>query len=500
VSADLVLAIDQGTTSTRAALVAADGTRVAGSSRPHRQHLPAPGRVEHDPTEILDAVVRCAREALADAPLERVAGLGITNQRETIVLWSRRTGEPLGNALVWQDARTTASCAGLTESHGTLVHELTGLPLSPYFSATKLAWLLDEIPGARERAARGELAAGTIDAWLTWSLTGGVDGGAHVTDVTNASRTMLLNTETLQWDERLLAAFDVPHGLLPTVVRSWRPGGLALTRADGPLGLALPVLALLGDQQAALVGQACFAPGDAKCTFGTGAFLLANVGDERPAGAHGLLAGIAYQGSVGAPVRCLEGAMAAAGSAVSWLSDSLGLLPDAAASAAEAATVDTSGGVRVVPAFQGLYAPWWDPGARGAILGLTLHSTRAHVVRATLESLAYATRAVVEAAEAEAAIRISQLRVDGGATRNAVLVQSLADVLGRPVVRAVDEEATVRGAAFAAGLAAGVWGSLADVAALVGLHDPVEPVWSADRREQEYASWLRAVEQARAFG
>ncbi len=320
-----------------------------------------------------------------------------------------------------------------------------------------------------------------------------------MSDVTNAARTLLLDTATLDWDDGLLALFGIPRALLPRVVPSWRADGLGRTRADGPLGVELPLLALLGDQQAALLGQACLAPGEAKCTFGTGAFLLANAGVARPVPATGLLASPAYQAGDAPAVHCVEGAMAVAGRAVGWLVDELGLLPDAAASAAVAASVPDSGGVRVVPAFQGLYAPWWDAGACGAVLGLSLHSTRAHVVRATLEGLAFQTRAVVEAAERDAGLAIGELRIDGGASLNDVLLQALADVLGRPVARARDPEATVRGAAFAAGLAAGIW---PDAAALAGLRGPVdvaEPTWSADRSATEHADWLRALERARGW-
>lgn len=492
---DLVLAFDQGTTSSRAAIVDVTGRRLVEAQASHAQHQPAPGLVEHDPRELLAAVVDCARRALAVVDPRRVAGIGIANQRETVVLWERATGAPVGNALVWQDQRTAGRCAELVGAGAEpLVRARTGLPLQPYFSATKLAWLLDATPGARARAERGELLAGTVDAWLAWSLT-----GAHVTDVTNASRTLLLDTARLAWDAELLALFDIPAAVLPAVVSSWTAEGLGRTRADGPLGVELPLLALLGDQQAALLGQACLAPGDAKCTYGTGAFLLANAGTTRPEPTTGLLASPAYRAGDAPAVHCVEGAMAVAGRAVGWLVDELELLPDAAASAAVAGSVPDAGGVRVVPAFQGLYAPWWDAGACGAVLGLSLHSTRAHVVRATLESLAFQTRAVVDAAEADAGRAVGELRVDGGATANPVLLQALADILGRPVARARDPEATVRGAAFAAGLAAGVW---AGPDALVDLRGPVdvaEPVWSADRREHEYRDWLRAVERTRGW-
>lgn len=489
---DLVLALDQGTTGTRAALVDAAGTRVAEAYRAHEQHHPSPALVEHDPDEILASVAWVLAEVLGAVEAERVAGLGITNQRETIVLWERDGGRPLARAVVWQDGRTADRCAELVAGGAEeLVRARTGLPLQPYFSATKLAWLLDNVPDARGRAERGELAAGTIDAWLAWQLT-----GAHVSDVTNASRTLLLDIDRLDWDDELLALFHVPRAVLPDVVPSWRPGGLAVTTAAGPAGRELPLLALLGDQQAALVGHACTDEGDAKCTYGTGAFLLVNAGASRPAGVCGLLTSPAYQAGGEAARYCLEGAMAVAGRAIQWLRDELGLIAGAAETAALAASVESSGGVRVVPAFQGLYAPWWQADARGAVTGLTLHSTRAHVVRATLEALAFQTRAVIEAAEREGGLRVGELRIDGGVTGNPFFAQTLADVLGRPVLRATDAEATVRGAAFAAGLAAGIWPDVEALAPLVGETEPIEPRWSDDRREAEYADWLRAVERA----
>ena len=426
--------------------------------------------------------------------------MGITNQRETIVVWERATGLPIANAIVWQDTRTAPRCAELIASGAAeLVHARTGLPVQPYFSATKLAWLLDNVEGAREQAAAGALAAGTIESWIAWNLTGAADGGAHLSDVTNASRTLLLDTETLEWSDELLEIFDLPRTILPNVVPTWQPGGVAMTRADGPLGVELPLLAMIGDQQAALVGQACLAPGEAKCTYGTGAFLLVNTGSTRPTPQTSLLASPAYQAAGTAASYCLEGAMAVAGRAVAWLADGLGTLTDAAASEQVAASVEDSGGVRFVPAFQGLYAPWWDPSARGAIIGLTLHSTGAHVVRATLESLAFQTRAVVDAAEQGAGVEIPTLRIDGGATANRVLVQALADVLGRPIERAEDAEATVRGAAFAAGLAAGLWDGPEALRDLRGAVEVVEPAWDEARREAEYRDWLRAVERSRGW-
>lgn len=499
-SPDLILALDQGTTSSRAALIDTAGRRVSEKQQGHGQIHPAPGFVEHDPLEILEAITNCAREVLTSVDPSRVAGVGITNQRETIVVWDRATGQPIHNAIVWQDTRTSQRCADLIASGAEPdVRSRSGLPIQPYFSATKLAHILDAVPGARAKAEAGELAAGTIECWLAWNLTGGVDGGAHVSDVSNASRTLLLDTETLTWADELLELFTVPRAVLPSVVPTWDASGIAETRADGPLGIDRPLLAMIGDQQAALVGQACLEPGDAKCTYGTGAFLLVNTGHDRTDRQEALLASPAYRAGAEPTVYCVEGAMAVAGRAVAWLVDELQALPTAASSEEIAASVDSSAGVRVVPAFQGLYAPWWDPSARGAIVGLTLHSNRAHVVRATLESLAFQTRAVIDAAESGAGIEIPVLRIDGGATANRVLVQSIADVLGRPVERATDAEATVRGAGFAAGLAAGLWDGPGTLASLRGPVETVEPTWDEDRRQSEYTDWLRAVDGARGW-
>ncbi len=484
----LILAIDQGTTSSRAAIIDETGDTVAVAQRPHAQQHPSPGYVEHDPMEILAAVTDCVA-AVRDAVDREPIGVGLTNQRETIVLWDRESGLPVAPAIVWQDTRTADHCASLAAAE-LLVRERTGLTLGPYFSATKLAWLLDHVPGARARANSGELAAGTIDSWLAWHCT-----GRHLTDVSNASRTLLLDTRSMTWDDELLELFDIPRALLAEVVPTWRPGGIAPSLVTGPLR-GVPLLAMIGDQQAALLGQGCVAAGDAKCTYGTGAFLLAQAGVRRPEATGRLLVSPAWQSGDEPPSYCLEGPMAVAGAAIGWLAD-LGLMAEPSASADLAGSVDSSGGVRLVPAFQGLYAPWWDSSAKGALHGLTLHTTAAHIVRAAIEALAFQTRAIVETAEADAQLQIPALRIDGGATRNPVLVQTLADVLGRPVVRAVDAEATVRGAAFAAGLAAGLWTGTADLADHGRPDEAFEPRWTADRRDAEYADWLRAVERCR---
>lgn len=488
-----VLAIDQGTTGSRAILIDADGRRVAEAYEPHAQLHPAPGWVEHDADEVLRAVEGVLGRVLATIRAEDVAAVGIANQRETIVIWDRATGRPIANAIVWQDARTAAACADLVASGaGDMVRAKTGLPIQPYFSATKLAWLLDHTPGARARAERGELAAGTMDSWLAWHLA-----GTHITDVTNASRTLLFDIDRLDWDDELLALFRVPRAILPAVEPTWGQCGPRVAGHFNGRDLDAPLLAIAGDQQAALLGQGCLARGDAKCTYGTGAFLLVNAGQERPANLVGLLVSPAYQ-QAGHPAQyAVEGAMAVAGRAVQWLRDELGLIESAEASAALAASVDTSGGVRFVPAHQGLFAPWWDADARGLISGLSLYSTKAHLVRAVLESLAFQTRAVLDAAQS-AGISISTLQVDGGATRNSVLVQLLADVIGRPVSVSGDAEATVRGVAIAAGTAANVWTMDSALDAMRGPVHSVEPTnGSRDRWDAEYADWLLAVDRAR---
>ena len=486
---NLVLAIDQGTTGSRALLVDEHGASLAEANRTHAQHHPAPGAVEHDAIEILDAVRAVVGEVMAGVRSDQVAGVGITNQRETIVVWDRATGLPIAPAIVWQDSRTAPECEALVAGGASeLVRSRTGLPIQPYFSATKLAWLIDHVPGARARADGGELAAGTMDCWLAWNLT-----GEHISDVTNASRTLLLDIDRLDWDPELLALFMVPAALLPRVVSTWETGGLVGARVTGLAGVDAPLVAMIGDQQSALLGQGCRTEGQAKCTYGTGAFLLVNAGQTRPAGATSLLVSPASRVADGPVDYCLEGAMAVAGRAIGWLVDDLGLVSSAADTSEIAASVAGSDGVRVVPAFQGLYAPWWDARARGSVTGLTLHSTKAHVVRATLESLAFQTRAVLDAAERESGVTVPALKVDGGVTRNGFFVQALADILGRPVVCAADAEATIHGAVVAAGIACGFWDE-----APPGPHGAtVEPVWSKDRRDDEYADWLRAVDHAR---
>jgi glycerol kinase len=485
-----VAAIDQGTTGTRCVLFDGEG-RVAGAAyHTHEQRYPRSGWVEHDPEEILARTHEAVRGALAEAGLtgEALAAVGIANQRETTLLWEADTGEPVGNAVVWQDRRTVGRVEAMDEALADHARERTGLEPDAYFSATKLEWLLDR-EGRRERAAEGELLAGTVDSWLLWQLTG---ERVHATDVTNASRTMLFDVHELAWDDRLLEAFGVPRACLPEV----RPSSAAYghTDPDGAFGAAVPVAGVLGDQQAALFGQTCFEAGEAKSTYGTGSFLLLNTGTEPAASDNGLLTTVAYQRAGEEPRYALEGSVYTTGAAVEWLAD-VGLIEDAANSEAVALSVDSPDGVYVVPAFSGLGAPYWDGRARGTVVGLTRGSRRAHLVRATLESVAFRTRDVVEAMVADSGLEPALLRVDGGATANEALCQLQADALEFPVVRPAVTETTALGAAYAAGLATGFWTSL----------EQLREQWRVDRRFEpadpavagRYDRWGEAVERAR---
>ncbi|HEX8299735.1 MAG TPA: glycerol kinase GlpK [Rubricoccaceae bacterium] len=493
--APLLLALDAGTTSTRAVLFGLDGTVHATAQRPLQQHYPRPGWVEHDAVEIRDAAVSVLRDALSGVDARTVAAIGIANQRETTVVWNRRTGAPVGPAIVWQDRRTAPDCLRLAEAGlGPHVEATTGLRLDPYFSGTKLAWILDYTPGAREAARSGDLAFGNVDAWLVWSLTGGPDRGVRATDVTNASRTMLWSLREARWDDELLTALDIPSAVLPDVRPS--AGDFGTTRVD-LIGATLPIRGVAGDQHAALIGQACLAPGQTKTTLGTGAFLLMHTGRTPARSAHGLLTTVAYDLGDG-PHFALEGSVFVAGAAVQWLRDELGLVETAEATAALAASVPDTGGVVFVPAFTGLGAPVWDPDARGLIAGLTRGTSRAHLVRAALEAVAFQTRGVVDAMTADAGLALPALRVDGGAAANPILLQMLADALGAPVERPALVEATAWGAAVLAGIAAG----LVDP-------DDVASGWTADVRAEPnpasrlhtdgYRDWQRAVALARGW-
>jgi glycerol kinase len=485
-----VLALDQGTSSSRAILFDHAGNAVSSAQREFRQIYPQPGWVEHDPEEIWQTQLSTAREALRQAKAEpqNVAAIGITNQRETTIIWDR-DGRPIANAIVWQDRRTAPICEELrARGLEPLFRERTGLLLDPYFSGTKVKWLLDNVPGARRRAESGELMFGTVDSWLLYRLM-----GAHATDYTNASRTLLYNIFDLRWDDDLLRELDVPSSLLPTVQAS--SGVFGETAAFGG---SIPITGVAGDQQAALFGQAAFAPGMAKNTYGTGAFLLMNVGDRRVS-SQSLLTTIAYGLGRHEVTYALEGSIFIAGAAVQWLRDELGLIANAADSEALAASVPDSNGVYVVPSFVGLGAPHWDPHARGAIFGLTRGANRAHIVRATLESIAFQVRDVIEAVEADSGVTLSELRVDGGAAANSVLLQVQADVLGRDVVRPAVLETTALGAAYLAGLAVGFWKDSADVSRNWRVDRRFTPQMPADQREELYAGWKRAVGRAKGW-
>jgi glycerol kinase len=486
---ELVLALDQGTSSSRAILFDRAGTPVASAQQPFEQIYPQPGWVEHDPEAIWQTQLETAREAMrkAKASPSDVAAIGITNQRETTLIWDRE-GRPIANAIVWQDRRTAPTCDGLRAAGlEPLFRERTGLIIDPYFSGTKVKWLLDNLPGARERARAGELMFGTVDAWLIYRLT-----GAHLTDYTNASRTLLYNIFERRWDNDLLAALEVPESLLPEVRAS--SGVLGETMA---LGGSIAVAGVAGDQQAALFGQACFAPGMAKNTFGTGAFLLMNVGEERVASER-LVTTIAW-GIDDRVTYALEGSIFIAGAAIQWLRDELGLIASSEESETLAASVPDSNGVYLVPAFVGLGAPHWDPHARGALLGLTRGAGKAHVVRAALESIAFQSRDVIDAVEADSGVRLDELRVDGGAAANDLLLQIQADILGRDVVRPAVTETTALGAAYLAGLATGFWKSTDDVAANWRIDRRFSPEIREGQREELYAGWKRAVERVKGW-
>jgi glycerol kinase len=484
-----VVAIDQGTTSTRAILFDHAGEPVATGQREHRQIFPQAGWVEHDAGEIRDNTVAVLAEALdaASATVDDVAAIGITNQRETAVIWDRSTGEPIANAIVWQDTRTQKLIDELaTEGGVDRFRATTGLPLATYFSATKIVWLLDSVDGARERAEAGELAFGTTDTWVLWNLTA---GAVHATDVTNASRTLLMSLETLDWDDDLLAAFGIPRSLLPEIRSSSEVYGEV---ADGPLA-GIPIAGILGDQQAATFGQAAFEAGGSKNTYGTGNFLIANTGTEIVHSANGLLTTVAYRLGDGEPHYALEGSIAVTGSLIQWLRDNLGFFEKAEEVEELALSVPDTGGVAFVPAFSGLFAPYWRPDARGAILGLTRFATKAHIARAALEAVALQTVDVLEAAAFDLPSPIEELRVDGGMVANDTLMQFQADLLGIPVVRPAVIETTALGAAYAAGLAVGFWADLDELRANWREDRRWDPTMDDAERAERLRIWRKAV-------
>ncbi|KWX00282.1 glycerol kinase [Carbonactinospora thermoautotrophica] len=495
---DFVGAVDQGTTSTRFMIFDHGGNVVAIHQLEHEQILPRAGWVEHNPVEIWERTRAVIETALVAAHLTAadLAALGITNQRETTVVWNRRTGRPYYNAIVWQDTRTDRIAAALDrDGRGDVIRQKAGLPPATYFSGGKIQWILENVEGVREDAERGEAIFGNTDTWLLWNLTGGVDGGVHVTDVTNASRTMLMNLETFDWDEELLGFFGIPRAMLPRIRPSSDPNLYGVTLRTGPLGGEVPLSGDLGDQQAATVGQVCFSPGEAKNTYGTGNFLLLNTGTELVRSRHGLLTTVCYKFGDQPAVYALEGSIAVTGSAVQWLRDQLGIISGAAESESLARQVEDNGGIYFVPAFSGLFAPYWRSDARGVIVGLSRYNNNAHLARATLESICYQTRDVVEAMEADSGVRLDVLKVDGGVTANELCMQLQADILGVPVSKPVVAETTALGAAYAAGLAVGFWKSADDMRANWQEAKRWLPTWDEARRDEAYAGWKKAVER-----
>lgn len=492
-----ILALDQGTTSSRAIVFDRRGRARGAAQQEFPQLFPRPGWVEHDPADLWESTRRVALAAVAEANLtaENIAGIGVTNQRETTLLWERRSGRPIAPAIVWQDRRTSAACAKLKRNGlEKRIRERTGLVLDPYFSATKLAWFLDAMPGLRRRARRGEIAFGTVDTWLVWQLTG---GRVHVTDVSNASRTLLLNLQTGQWDDELLAIFHIPREVLPEVRSSSEVYGEV---ESIPALRGVPIAGIAGDQQAALFGQACFSPGQAKNTYGTGCFLLLHTGKRPVRSRHNLLTTIAWRLGPEAKLEyALEGSVFIGGAVVQWLRDGLGLIGSSQGIEPLARSVNDTGGVYIVPAFSGLGAPHWDPAARGAIVGLTRGSTAAHLARAAIESIAYQSADLIGAMRADAGITLRELRVDGGATVNDGLLQFQCELLRVPVIRPRIRETTALGAAYLAGLATGVWRDQEEIAALWRPDRTFRPVTPAAAMRRGRRDWARAVERAKRW-
>ena len=487
-----IVSIDQGTTSTRAIVFNRAGQPIGSSQREHEQIFPHAGWVEHDPKEIWANTRVVIDGALDDAGLRAsdIRAVGITNQRETAVVWDLSTGEPVYNAIVWQDTRTQDIVDEVAGDHGhQRFHAKTGLPLATYFSASKITWILDNVEGVRQRAEAGDLAFGTMDTWLLWNLTGGVNGGVHATDVTNASRTLLVDLESMEWDAELLDAFRLPSSLLPEIRRS--SGEFSVIEAGGTVA-GIPVAGILGDQQAATFGQAAFSAGESKNTYGTGNFLLLNTGEERVVSTHGLLTTPAYQLAEGPVVWALEGSIAVTGSLIQWLRDNLGLISSAAEVESLAASVEDSGGAYFVPAFSGLFAPYWRSDARGVIVGLTRYITKAHIARAALEATALQTREVLDAMNSDSGTPLVELKVDGGMTANNLLMQFQADIVGIPVVRPKVPETTALGAAYAAGLATGLWSSLDELRSLWEEESRFVPQMSDQDRDEHMRMWRKA--------
>jgi glycerol kinase len=478
-----------------------DGQAVTSAQKEHEQIYPQPGWVEHRPFEIWERTQQVIGEAVAKARARPgdIAAVGITNQRETTIVWNRDTGQPYYNAIVWQDTRTKDICDELAADGGQdRFRPKVGLPLATYFSGPKVKWVLDNVDGVRQAAERGEALFGNVDTWEIWWLTGGPNGGAHVTDVTNASRTMLMNLETLDWDGEILGILGIPRQMLPRIVPSSDPAMWGTTTRDGPFADAIPVCGDLGDQQAALVGQACFFAGEAKNTYGTGCFMLLNTGTRPVSSSSGLLSTLAYQMGREPAIYALEGSIAITGALVQWLRDNLRLISRSSEIEELARTVEDNGGIYFVPAFSGLFAPYWRSDARGVIVGMTRYVNKGHLARAALEATAYQTREVLEAMEKDSGVALKALKVDGGMVYNELLMQFQADILGVPVVRSKVSETTSLGAAYAAGLAIGFWNNLADLKGNWQIDKSWKPLMDIDTRERLYQGWLKAVE--RTFG
>jgi glycerol kinase len=491
-----IASINQGTLSSRCVIFDHDGVPLAISRKEHRQIYLLPDRVEHQPLEIWKRIQEVIHGALGQAHLKnrKIAALGVTNQRETTVIWDRRTGEPFCNAIVWQDNRTQKICQQMIrEGCQGYFRSRTGLPLSPYFSGPKIKWVLDNVPGVREAALQGFASFGNVDSWLIWWLTGGPKGGIHVTDVTNASRTLLMDLATLDWDDEILRMFAIPHQMLPRIVSSSDSTPWGETQRDGPFGQAIPVCGDLGDQQAALVGQACFEAGDVKTSYGTGSFMLLNTGPSRVLSGSGLLTTLAYRIGNDPAVYAVEGAIAIAGALVQWLRDNLGIIHKSSEIESLAETVHDNGGVFFVPAFTGLLAPYWRSDARGVIVGLSRYINKGHLARAALEAIAYQVREVMEAMRKDYAIELDQLKVDGPLVNNSLLMNIQADVLGVPIMRPKVTDTASAGAAYAAGLAVGFWDNPRDLQEAWQAGRTWLPHWDAGTRERMYSGWLKAV-------
>jgi glycerol kinase len=489
---DYILSIDQGTTSTRAIIFDHAGSIISSGQLEHEQIFPQAGWVEHNPKEIWDNTREVIGQALSKANITRhnIKAVGITNQRETAVVWDKTTGEPVYNAIVWQDTRTQPIVDRIAEGNAERFKAKVGLPLATYFSGTKIVWILENVDGAREKAERGDLLFGTTDSWVTWNLTGGVNGGVHVTDVTNASRTLFMDLETLQWDDEILGIFNVPKSMLPEIKSSSEVYGIV---SESSLLREVPVAGILGDQQAATFGQAAFDPGESKNTYGTGNFLIFNTGEEIIHSKNGLLTTLGYKLGDAKPHYALEGSIAVTGSLVQWLRDNIGLISSSEEIEVLAKTVEDNGGVYFVPAFSGLFAPYWRSDARGAIVGLTRYVNKGHIARAALEATAFQTREVLDAVNADSGVDLTELKVDGGMIANNTLMQFQADILGVPVVRPVVAETTALGAAYAAGLAVGFWSDLDELRANWQEDSRWTPNMETSERERQMRLWKKAV-------